>query len=48
MYEFSRVKAIPIPMTTIGMRLPHDRINIKWVAASKPQALGMVENIKNS
>jgi len=30
------------PQTTIGMRLPHDRIDGKWVAASKPQALGMV------
>jgi len=34
--------AIPIPIMTIGMRLPHDRINGKRVAASKPQALVMV------
>ena len=39
-----REKAIPIPITTIGMGLPHIRIDAKWVAASKPQALGMVEN----
>ena len=32
------------PQTTIGMRLPHNRIDGKWVAASKPQALGMVGN----
>jgi len=31
---------------TIGMRLPPNRINGKWVAASKPQALGMVVNDK--
>ena len=29
------------------MRLPHDIINIKRVAASKPKALGMVENAKD-
>jgi hypothetical protein len=27
------------------MRLPHDRINGKWVAASKPQALEMDANL---
>jgi len=32
------------PQTTIGMRLPHNRIDGKRVVASKPQALGMVEN----
>jgi len=37
-------KAIPIPITTIGMRLPPNRVVRKWVAASKPQALGMVMN----
>jgi hypothetical protein len=26
------------------MRLPHNRIDENWVAASKPQALGMVKN----
>jgi hypothetical protein len=26
------------------MRLPHNGIDEKWVAASKPQALGMVAN----
>ena len=31
---------------TIGMRLPPNSIGGKWVAASKPQALGMVANIK--
>jgi len=31
---------------TIGMRLPPNRIDGKWVAASKPQALGMVANDK--
>ncbi|OHB64284.1 MAG: hypothetical protein A2168_05450 [Planctomycetes bacterium RBG_13_50_24] len=34
------------PQTTIGMRLPPDRIDGKRVAASKPQALGMVENAR--
>jgi hypothetical protein len=28
------------------MRLPPNRINGKWVAASKPQALGMVANTR--
>jgi hypothetical protein len=28
------------------MRLPPDRVNGKWVAASKPQVLGMVVNVK--
>jgi hypothetical protein len=28
------------------MRLPPNIVNKKWVAASKPKALGMVENIK--
>jgi hypothetical protein len=28
------------------MRLPPDKIDGKWVAASKPQALGMVENVR--
>jgi len=41
-YVFSQVRAIPI--TTIGMRLPRDRIDVESVAASKPQALGMVVN----
>ena len=43
-YKMGIRKAIPIPITTIGMRLPRDRIVGKRVAASKPQALGMVEN----
>jgi hypothetical protein len=43
-YMFSRGRAIPIPITTIGMRLPHNRIDIKRVTASKPQALGMIAN----
>ena len=38
------VRAIPILITTIGMRLPHNRIDAESVAASKPQALGMVSN----
>ncbi|HCO96577.1 MAG TPA: hypothetical protein DIU00_22000, partial [Phycisphaerales bacterium] len=40
------VRTIPIPITTIGMRLPPNRINGERVAASKPQALGMVVNDK--
>jgi len=43
-------RAIPIPIMIIGMRLPHDRISIERVAASKPvpssssgQALSGVE-----
>ena len=32
------------PQTTIRMRLPPNRIDVKRVAASKPQALGMVAN----
>ena len=46
MHVFSQVKAIPIPIATIGMRLPPNRIEGKRVAASKPQALGMVANVK--
>jgi hypothetical protein len=34
------------PLTTIGMRLPPDKIDVKRVAASKPQALGMVESTR--
>jgi hypothetical protein len=45
-YMFSHRRTIPIPIKAIGMRLPHDRIDGKRVAASKPQALGMVENMK--
>jgi hypothetical protein len=49
---YFREKAIPIPITTIGMRLPPNRIDGIWVAASKPvlgevegpQALGMAAN----
>jgi len=41
---FSQRRAIPIPITSIGMRLPHSRVDKSWVAASKPQALGMVTN----
>ena len=46
LYVFSQGRAIPIPIpiTTIGMRLPHDRIVGKRVAASNPQALGMDAN----
>ena len=36
------------PRTTIGMRLPPSKINMKRVAASKPEALGMVANAKGS
>ena len=43
-YVFSQIRAIPIPITTIGMRLPPDRTDGKRVAASKPQALGMDAN----
>jgi len=28
------------------MRLPPNRLDAKWVAASKPQVLGMVENTR--
>jgi hypothetical protein len=45
-YALSQGKAIPIPITTIGMRLPHNIIDKKRVAASKPQALGMVANAR--
>jgi hypothetical protein len=45
-YVFSQGKAIPIPITTIGMRLPPKTIDTKRVAASKPQALGMVESAR--
>jgi hypothetical protein len=39
-------KAIPIEdRRRSPMRLPHGRINGKWVAASKPQALGMDANV---
>jgi len=34
------------PQKTIGMRLPPNRIDGKWMAASKPQALGMDENAR--
>jgi hypothetical protein len=44
MHVFSRVRAIPI--TTIGMRLPHNRIYEEKVASSKPQALGMVASAR--
>ena len=44
MYVFSQERAIPIPITTIVMRLPPDGIDVKRVAASKPQALGMDAN----
>ena len=44
MYVFSPGRAIPIQITTIGMRLPSNRIDEKRVAASKPQALGMDAN----
>jgi len=43
-FQYKLATAIPIPITTIGMRLPHVRINVKRVAASKPKALGMVAN----
>ena len=45
-YVFSHGRTIPIPIMTIGMRLPPNRIDVKWVAASKPQALGMVVNTR--
>jgi hypothetical protein len=45
-YMFSRGRTIPIQITTIGMRLPHDIIVEKRVAASKPKALGMDANDK--
>ncbi|HCO95060.1 MAG TPA: hypothetical protein DIU00_14095 [Phycisphaerales bacterium] len=45
-HVFSQGRAIPIPIMTIGMRLPPNRIDGKRVAASKPQALGMVANDK--
>ena len=41
-----RTCSIPIPITTIGMRLPPNRIVGKWVAASKPQALGMASDAR--
>jgi hypothetical protein len=41
-YVLSQKETIPIPITTIGMRLPPSKINAKRVAASKPEALGMV------
>src|SRR4030042_4783775 len=34
----------PSPQMTTWMRLPPDRIDAKRVAASRPQALGMVAN----
>ena len=37
-------RTIPIPMTTIGIRLPPNSIDVIWVAASKPKVLGMDEN----
>ncbi len=37
-------RAIPIPLTTIGMRLPPNKTDRKRVASSKPKALGMVTN----
>jgi hypothetical protein len=48
--DFSFGKAIPIPITTIGMRLPPEKIGANWVVASRhvlsevegPEALGMV------
>jgi|GEM_PF-313653 len=46
MYANIQGRAIPIPITTIVMRLPRNRIDGKRVAASKPQALGMVENTR--
>jgi hypothetical protein len=42
----SQRRTIPIQITTIGMRLPHDIIVEKRVAASKPKALGMDANDK--
>jgi len=36
-YVLSQKEAIPIPITTIGMRLPPSKINAKRVAASKPE-----------
>jgi len=45
-YVFRQVRTIPIPITTIGMRLPHNRTDGERVAASKPQALGMVANAR--
>jgi hypothetical protein len=48
-FEYNpKERAIPIPITTIGMRLPPDRIVGEQVAASKPQALGMVANKDSS
>ena len=41
-YVLSQKEAIHIPITTIGMRLPPSKIDAKSVAASKPEALGMV------
>jgi hypothetical protein len=49
-YVLSQKEAIPIPITTIGMRMPPSKIDAKRVAASKPvlseaegpDALGMV------
>ena len=46
-YVFDHGRAIPILITTIGMRLLHDRISVKRVASSKPKALGTVENTKD-
>jgi hypothetical protein len=45
-YVFSRRKAIPIGDTRQSpMRLPPVGIDVKWVAAPKPQALGMDANV---
>jgi hypothetical protein len=51
---FRQVRAIPIPIMTIGMRLPPNRIDAKRMAASKsvlsevegPEALGMDANAR--
>jgi len=55
LFYSAKEKPSPSRCTTIGMRLPLDRIDGKRVAASKPvlsevegpQALGMVANKKN-
>lgn len=45
MYLFRLDKAIGIEDARESqMRLSHDRINVKWVAVSKPQAIGMDVN----
>ena len=43
---FRQGRAIPIPINDNRDEAATQRINVKRVAASKPQALGMVDNAK--